>query len=70
MKKLFSALARILPHTVLILSMMLLVFFCIDQVNPSMAFLNSSITKYLLAICSVMSVILAVHHILNEEKNH
>ena len=70
MKRFFSVLGRILPHAVLILSLMMLTFFCIDLVNVSMAFLNNSITKWLLAIFAVLSLILAVCYVLKEEKKH
>lgn len=70
MKRFFSVLGRILPHAVLILAVMLLTFFCIDLVNSSMAFLNNSVTKWLVAALSVLSVILAICYVLREEKKH
>lgn len=70
MKRFFSVLGRILPHAVLILAVMLLTFFCIDLVNSSMAFLNNSVTKWLVATLSVLSVILAICYVLREEKKH
>ncbi|MBE6713515.1 MAG: hypothetical protein E7580_08435 [Ruminococcaceae bacterium] len=70
MKRFFSVLCRILPHAVLILSVMMLVFFVIDLINPAMAFLNNSITKYLLAVLSVLSGALAICYVLREEKKH
>ena len=70
MKQIFSVLGRILPHAVLILAVMLLTFFCIDLVNSSMAFLNNSVTKWLLAAFAVLSRILAVCYVLKEEKKH
>ncbi|MBQ3075592.1 MAG: hypothetical protein IJC26_05945 [Clostridia bacterium] len=70
MKRFFTTLGRILPHVVLILAMMLLTFFCIDLVNSSMAFLNNTVTKHLLALLAVLSAILAVCYILKEEKKH
>ena len=68
MKAIFSILGRILPHAVLILAVMLLTFFCIDLINPSMAFLNNTITKYLLAILAALSLILSLCDILRGEK--
>lgn len=70
MKRFFSVLGRILPHAVLILGVMMLVFFCIDLVNSSMAFLNNSVTKWLLAVFAVLSSVLAVCYVLKEEKKH
>ncbi len=64
MKRFFSVLENFLPHLVLILSVMMLIFFCIDLVNSSMAFLTNSITKWLLAVFAFLSAILAVCYIL------
>ena len=68
MKRFFSVLGKILPHLILILAVMMIVFFCIDLVNPAMAFLNNTITKYLFAIFSLLSAILAVCSIVGAEK--
>ena len=70
MKRFFSVFGRILPHAVLVLSVMMLTFFCIDLVNSSMAFLNNTLTKWLLAVFSVLSLILAVCYVFKEEKKH
>lgn len=70
MKKLFSVAGRILPHIVLILSVMLLTFFCIDLVNSSMAFLNNAVTKWMVAVFALLSAILAVRSIIKTEKKH
>ena len=69
MKAFFSFLTRALSHLVLILSLMMLTFFCIDLFNPSMAFLNNSMTKYLLALFSLFSLILSLVFIFREEKD-
>ena len=68
MKRFLSLLHRILPHAVLILSLMMLVLFCIDTVNGAMAFLNNAITKYLLALLAFLAGVLAIFCILNNEK--
>lgn len=70
MKRFFSSLWRILPHLVLILALMMLTFFVIDLINSSMAFLNNTITKYLLAAFSLLSLTLSVVSIIKEEKKH
>jgi len=70
MKKLFSVIGRILPHIVLILSIMFLTFFCIDLVNSSMAFLNNTVTKWMVAVLSLLSAILAVWSVIKTEKKH
>ncbi len=65
MKKILSFLRRLLPHATLILSLMLLTFFGIDLFNESMAFLNNSVTKALVAVqallTAVLSVLAAIH---------
>ena len=53
-------LRKILPHAAIILSAMYFVFYCIDRVNPIMSFINNNITKALLVILGVISVINAV----------
>lgn len=68
MKRLLSVLRRLLPHAVLILSLMMLVLFCIDTVNGAMAFLNNAVTKHLLALLAFFAGILAVLCIFNDEK--
>lgn len=68
MKKVLAFFRKSLPHIVLILSLMLLTFFVIDRLNESMAFLNNTITKYLLAILAALSLILSLCDILRGEK--
>lgn len=67
MKKVLSFLNRILPHVTLILSVMLLVFYVIDLCNPSMAFLDNSVTKALLATDAVLTCVLSVTTVLCKE---
>jgi hypothetical protein len=50
---------RVLPHLSIILSGMLLTFFIIDRVNTAMAFINNDITKWLIGISAVLSMIVA-----------
>lgn len=57
MKHFFS---RLLPHLVIILSVMILTFFVIDRFNEAMAFLNNDITKCLAALLALLSLILSV----------
>ncbi|MBR7164853.1 MAG: hypothetical protein IKD18_01105 [Clostridia bacterium] len=68
MKKLGSFLLGLLPHITLILSLMLLTFFVIDQFNEAMAFLDNTITKWLLAITAFLTVILSVLAIFRQSK--
>lgn len=68
MKKIVSFLLGLLPHITLILSLMLLTFFVIDQFNEAMAFLDNTITKWLLGITSLLTVILSVLAIWRQPK--
>ena len=70
MKALFRFLRRFLPHSTLILSLMMITFFVIDRFNESMAFLNSSITKWLSLFFALLSAILSVLTILQDESKH
>lgn len=47
----------ILPHAAIVLSCMMIVFFILDKFNDAMAFINNDITKTLLLILAVISVI-------------
>ncbi len=58
---------RILPHITLILSLALLTFFTIDLFNESMAFLNNSITKSMVALLSLFSAVLSVVTVIRNE---
>lgn len=68
MKKIGSVLLGLLPHITLILSLMLLTFFVLDQFNEAMAFLDNTITKWLLGITTLLTVILSVFSILRHQK--
>lgn len=51
---------RVLPHIIIILSCMLLVFFCIDRVNTMMNFINNEMTKWIMAADCVAAITLSV----------
>ena len=51
----------VLPHGAIILSLMMIVFYILDQFNDAMAFINTRITKSLLLILSIVSIINAVN---------
>ena len=59
---------KILPHAAIILSAMYLVFFCIDRVNTAMAFINNDMTKILLLVLCLVSVVNALLLIKDERK--
>jgi hypothetical protein len=67
MKSLLRFFRRILPHLTLILALMMLCFFVIDLFNESMAFLNNTITKTLLAVFSCLSAALSVLSVWKDE---
>lgn len=70
MNPFFRFLKKCLPHLTLIFSLMMLTFFIIDSINPSMAFLGNSITKTLLCIFSVLTLILSLLSILRDTSQH
>lgn len=47
-----------LPHIVIVLGGMYIVFFFIDKVNAAMAFINNDLTKFLLFVHSILSIYL------------
>ena len=51
----------VLPHGAIIRSLMMIVFYILDQFNDAMAFINNRITKSLLLILSIVSIINAVN---------
>ncbi|MCE5188020.1 MAG: hypothetical protein LLF75_02375 [Eubacteriales bacterium] len=57
MKRLIT---RILPHAVIVLSLMTLTFFGIDRFNPIMAFMTSELSKWVFALLAVTGFAAAV----------
>ena len=53
-------LSRILPHAVIVLSLMTLTFFGIDRVNPIMAFMTSELSKWVFALLAVTGFATAI----------
>lgn len=53
----------ILSHSIVVLSGMYIVFFCIDRVNTAMNFINNGITKTLLLILCLLSILLSIMNI-------
>ena len=68
MKQFGNFIRRLLPHLTLILSLALLTFYVIDLCNESMAFLNNVITKTLVGITALLTVIVSVFSILDQNK--
>ena len=67
MKRFLRFVWGLLPHVTLILSLMLLTFFVIDQFNESMAFLTNAITKWLLGVDALLTAILSVKAVVTEK---
>ena len=53
-------LRKLLPHVAIVMSLMYVVFFCIDRVNSAMAFIENDITKWLLLALCLVSIAEAV----------
>ena len=56
----------ILPHSAIVLSLMMIVLYILDQYNDAMAFINNKITKGLLLFLCVVAILNAImliaHH--------
>lgn len=50
-------LRKLLPHAAIIISVMYFVFFVIDRINSAMAFIDNDMTKVLLVVLGVISII-------------
>ena len=59
---------KLLTHATIILSIMFIVFFCIDRVNEKMAFINNEISKILLAVLAVLSILTSIALIRRQRK--
>ncbi len=56
MKSIDKRLQRLLPHGVIILSLMFAVFLALDEYNPLMQFVDSGISRVLLGLLSLLSI--------------
>ena len=56
-------LRKILPHVVIVLALVLLTFFVLDQVNSAMCFINNLGTKIIMAVECVCAFTLAVLYV-------
>lgn len=62
-----------LAHTSIIVGMMLVIFFVIDRFNPAMEFLSSNISKWLIllfALCSVLNGLFSAVFLFQKQKRH
>lgn len=61
-------LRKIFPHVTIVLCNMYIVFYCIDRVNSAMSFIDNSITKALLLILCLLSIVNAIFLIRDERR--
>ena len=61
-------LRKILPHVSIVMCNMYIVFYLIDRVNSAMSFINNSITKALLLIMCIISIVNSVYLIRDERR--
>lgn len=69
MTKLIKKLCRALPHAVIILSLMFIVFLILDVYNPLMQFVDNGISRVLLGLLTIASIATAGMHIQSQRKN-
>jgi len=62
-------LKRILPHICIIISVMMIVFYVIDQINSAMNFINNDIYKTLLLVYSIIVIVSSIFMIV-ENRRH
>lgn len=60
LKMIFNAFLSALPHVNITLAMVLLVIFVTDRFNSSMKFINNDITKWMLCVFCVTSLLQAI----------
>lgn len=62
-------LKKILPHFCIILSVVMLVFLIIDQVNSAMAFINNQGTKVIMIVFSILVLLMSILYVADQRKN-
>ncbi len=55
-----KTITKIIPHACIILSTMLIVFYVVDRFNTAMAFIDNKITKTLILVLGILSVLTSV----------
>ena len=61
--------SKIMPHLVIIISCMLLVFLIIDHFNTAMNFINNDLTKGLMTAQSVLAVLCCIMLIARQRRD-
>lgn len=59
---------RVLPHITIILSLMFIVFWILDQYNPLMNFVNSRISNILLLVFCILSLLTSIVTVILDRK--
>ncbi len=62
-------LKKILPHFCIILSVVMLVFLIIDQVNSAMAFINNQGTKVIMIVFSILVLLMSILYVADQRKH-
>lgn len=68
LKSIGNACLSALPHINIVLAMVLLVLFVTDRYNRAMAFINNDITKWMLCVFCVTSLLQAIVFAYNRRK--
>lgn len=59
---------KLLPHVTIVMCLMYVVFFGIDRVNSAMAFIDNEITKWLLLVLCLFSIVEAIWLIADDRR--
>lgn len=68
MKKFVKALFSLIPHAMIVISLMMITFYITDRYNRAMAFINNDITKALLLVLAVLAIVQSVYVIYSERR--
>ncbi len=69
MKRFMKTLLGLVPHVLIVLSVMMITFVITDYYNRSMAFVNNGITKGLMVVMSVLVIVESVYVIYRMRKD-
>lgn len=61
MKRILNTVLGLIPHVLIVLSVMMITFYITDRYNRPMAFINNDITKALLLVMSVLVIVQSVY---------
>ena len=59
----------VLPHSAIVISLMMILFYILDQFNDAMAFINNRMTKTLLLILAIISILNAIN-VISHHRRH